>query len=124
MRFVTVKRATEIKLEGVKVSLDIVNGLQKGILLSDGKGGVLRVRLMGCSDLSIEVPAPPEVEKKHKLTGWVLGIPVDKTFDHQHEAQREQMKLEEAAPGTALLKVEEVQGPVDGESVGGDEIPF
>ena len=124
MRFVTVKRATEIKLEGVRVSLDIVNGLQRGILITDGKGGVLRVRLAGYSDLSIEVPAPPEVEKKHKLTGSVLGIQVDKTFDDQFEAQREQIKLEEAAPGSAVLKLEEVEVPVDGESTAGDEIPF
>lgn len=123
MRFVTIKRASEIKLEGITARLDVVNNIQKGILLSDSKGNVLRVRISNYSDISIEVQAPPEVEKKHKVTGTVLELPVEKTFDDRYEADRELSRLEGAAPGNTDLKVEEVEVPIDGQG-STDDIPF
>lgn len=63
MKFKSVKKASEIKLDGVKIELDTVDGSIKGLTITDAKGNLLRVAERSYS-LYVEVPAPPETEKK------------------------------------------------------------
>ena len=107
MRFKTVKKSSEITLEGVKVELDFVDGALKAAHFTDPKGNTLRITERGYN-LYAEIPAPPETEKKYKLHGHVLDVPVEKIFDDEFEANQEKRRLEDEA-ARSELKVEKVE---------------
>ena len=89
MKFKSVKKASEVTLEGITVELDTVDGSIKGVILTDAKGNTLRV-IERNYNLFVEVPAPPEMEKKYRLSGNLLGLPVNMNFDSKYEADAEQ----------------------------------
>lgn len=107
MKFKTVKKPSEVVLDGISVELDIVNDVIKGITLKDAKGNLVRVAERSYN-IFVEVPCPPEKEKKHKLSGEVIGLPVEKLFDDKYAAEDEKRRLESES-STAELKVEEVE---------------
>lgn len=112
MKFKSVKKASEVTLEGITVELDTVDGSIKGVILTDAKGNTLRV-IERTYSLFVEVPAPPEMEKKYRLSGNLLGLPVNMNFDSKYEADAEQERLERGIRGDeSELKVEEVEVPV------------
>lgn len=113
MKFKSVKKSSEVVLAGIKADLDIVDGVVKGITLTDAKGSIVRV-CERAYNMYVEIPAPPETEKKHKLSGTVLGLPVEKLYDHDFQANDEKRRLSGAVID-AELTVEEVQVPVDAE---------
>lgn len=92
MKFKSVKKASDIVLDGCVVSLDQVEGSIKAVNVKDAKGNRLRVRI-DSYNMSVEVPAPPETVTKYRLHGQVIGINVDKIFDEEHEAEDEKKRL-------------------------------
>jgi len=114
MKLKSVKKASDLVLEGIKIEIDTVDHSQKAVTFTDVKGNVVRVAHRDYNSLSVEVPAPPEMEKKFKLSGTVLGLPVDKLFDDQFEARNELERLESEVRNEdeRSLKVEQVDVPV------------
>jgi len=110
VKFKSVKKTSEIKLDGVKVEFDMVDGSIKAVTLTDASGNVVRCAERGYN-FYVEVPAPPETEKKYRLHGSVLGISVEKTFDDEFTAKEEQRRLERSCinESEADLKVEFVE---------------
>lgn len=113
MKFKSVKKASEVTLDGVRVEFDMVDGSIKAVTLTDPKGNVVRCAERGYN-FYVEVPAPPETEKKFKLSGTVLGLPVEKVFDERHEADDELRRLESDVRGddNIALKIEQIEVPV------------
>lgn len=111
MKFKSVKKSSEIVLEGVKVDLDIVDGSVKGVTFTDAKGNVVRMAERGYN-LYVEVPAPPEIERKYRLHGSVLGLPVEQYFEDEYSANDEKRRLENGSRDDADLTVELVEVPV------------
>lgn len=108
MKFVSVKKNADVKLEGITVDFDIVDNSVKAIMLKDAKGNVLRVSERAYN-LYVEVPAPPEKEIKHKLSGEVIGLKIEKVFDNSREARDEMDRLCRETTGHTDLKIEEVE---------------
>ncbi|MGH8266900.1 MAG: hypothetical protein ACRETH_05480 [Steroidobacteraceae bacterium] len=106
MRFRTAKKGADVVLAGIKAELDIVDGTTHGITLSDGQGHVVHITQRGYN-LFVEVPAPPATEKKYKLHGHVLDVPVERLFDEEFEANQEKRRLEDET-ARHELKVEHV----------------
>lgn len=114
MKLKSTKKAADIALEGIKVELDVVDGSVKAVVLTDAKGSFVRIAHRDYSSMCVEVPAPPEIEKKFKLSGSVLGLPVEKMFDQKYEAEEERNRLESDVRGedNVALKIEQVDVPV------------
>lgn len=112
MKFKAVKKNSEVVLTGVAAEFDMVDGSVHALTLRDGAGNVVRIAMRGYS-MQVEVPAPPVMEKKYRLSGKVLGIGMDCTFDNQYEADAERERLEHGVRGDDTdLRVEEVEVPV------------
>lgn len=111
MRFIEVKKQSDIKLNGITVDLDVVNETVKGITLRDTAGGILKVVESGYA-ISVQVPAPPKTEKRWRVAGSLLGIDMCKDFADQYEAKRERDRLVGGAPESDL-KVEEVEVQIE-----------
>jgi hypothetical protein len=109
MKLKSVKKNSEIVLAGIAAELDLVDSSVQGLTLRDAAGNMVRIALRSYS-MQVEVPAPPVMEKKFRLSGEVLGLPVERTFDSQYEADDERQRLESGVRGEeAALKVEEVE---------------
>lgn len=113
MKFKTIKKASDVTLEGIKVEFEMLDGSVKGLTLTDSKGSLLRVMERGYN-ICVEIPAPPETENKWKLSGTLLGLPVEKVYDNDWEAKEEQGRLERACreESDSSLKVEQIAIPV------------
>jgi hypothetical protein len=109
MKFKSVKKASEIKLAGITATLDVVDNSTQSITLDDEEGNSVRIAIRSYN-LYVEVPAPPETEKKYQLVGHVLDLPVDRVFDEKYEAENERRRLSDAAH--AELEVKEIHVPV------------
>ena len=107
MKFKSTKKASDIILEGVTVELDMVDNAVKSVILTDAKGNTVRV-IERTYNLYVEVPAPPEMVKRWKLSGHVLDLPLEKVFEHEYEAIEEKSRLEGDA-ARSKLNVEEIQ---------------
>lgn len=125
--FVSVKNASEIKLDGITVALDKANDSLKAVYLSDGKGGVLRIVLDSYS-ICAQVPAPPKKEKRYVLRGTVDGIGrIERQFESQFDADQARREIESKLRGDFDFTVthEEVELPNDSAPpVSDDPIPF
>lgn len=109
--FVSIKSASEIKLEGVTVTLDKVNDCLKGVYIADGSGGMCRIVLDSYS-LSAQIPAPPKKEKRYVLRGTIDGIGrIDRQFEQQWDADQAKRDIEGKLRGDSDLTVtqEEVE---------------
>lgn len=114
MKFKSTKKASDIALDGITVELDVVDSAVKAITLTDPKGSIVRIAHRDYSSMYVEVPAPPELVKRWKLSGHVLSLPVDKLFDTEYDANDERQRLERACreESDSSLKVEQVEVPV------------
>jgi hypothetical protein len=110
VKFKSVKKSAEVALAGIKVDIDFVDGSIKAVNLTDANGAFVRITERGYN-LYVEIPAPPETEKKYQLKGSVLGLPVDKLFDDEFSANQEKNRLSSETHDSDL-KVEAVQVPV------------
>ena len=65
MELTKVKQEHEIKLAGITVELESVNGDHRAITLRDQNGGLVRV--MASYGMSVCVPTPTEPEEKFEV---------------------------------------------------------
>jgi|SRR5581483_4212376 len=110
MKFQTIKSPTEITLEGVAVTFDVVDKYLISVTITDAKGNILRVRKNGYSDLAAETIAPPEKVKKQEL---IYTLPLigerRETFKEKYEvhARMEELKNEYTVEGASIKEIEE-----------------
>lgn len=96
MKLKSVKNASELKLDGVKVELAELDGSLQSVRFEDAAGHVVVVS-MNHYALHAAIPAPKATVTKYRLHGTlgkVLGA-VDATFDSQREAEARRDELNE-----------------------------
>ncbi len=112
MKWKSVKKDEEIKLHGVNAEIVRVDDTTREIVIEDVTGGLLRVT--GTYGISVEVPAPPVMVKKTRLSGEIAkGIRVEELFADQYAAQERLRGIaEEAGAGAAdKLVIEVIEVP-------------
>lgn len=93
MKMITAKAASDIKLIGITVELEIVDGSPKAAILTDANGNTVKFTQESYSGFRAYVAAPPEMVTKYRLQGEVLGLAVDETFEKEHEAMHRRNQL-------------------------------
>ena len=86
MRMKTVKAANEIRLAGISVELEIVDGVIKGCTLIDGDRGVARFTIRNWSDFHVEIPEPPTMVERFIVRGSMFDASITKTLKTSGEA--------------------------------------
>lgn len=88
MKFKSVKKASELKLDGVDFQIELLDKQLNSVTLTDKSGNVVKFSKHGYSDFAAFVPQPPEMVKKFELR-YTLALIGDKTelFDEKYEAE-------------------------------------
>jgi hypothetical protein len=122
VRYVTVKKLSDVKVAGVKLEADVVNDTFNSVTLFDKDGNFVRFK-SPYGNLSVEVKAPPKTEKKTVLV--VKGMPVagdfEKPFDNKYDA--EQAARDARSAGADSAEVVERDVPVSDDTID-STIPF
>jgi hypothetical protein len=119
MRWKSVKVASEVILEGVKIAFEKHDNQITAVILKDAKGGLFRLTKGDYNGMAVFVPAPPETEKKWVLSGAVKRVPVREVFDDEEAAVA---RIVELSGEGADLGVEAQDVPVEAKE--DDIIPF
>mgnify|MGYP000848319551 CR=1 FL=1 len=86
MNLKEVKNASEIRLGGVNVDIELHNGRAHAVTVTDPNGGMLRV-VSDLTALRLLVPEPPKRVTRYHLSGRFAGlVDVSEYFDDQNEA--------------------------------------
>ena len=89
MNFETVKKTSDVRLEGVSVDFEIHDKGIRSIVIADRAGNLVKI-MRGESyneTLRVLVPEQPKPVKVHVLAGKLLGItPFREEFEQQYEA--------------------------------------
>lgn len=122
MKYTSVKKESEIKLDGIRVTFDKVDSAIKMVYLTDKSGNVVRFS-NPYSSVEMSVPAPPETEKRYTVTADVPGLgEIKKTFTEESEARAAAREANHSAslgnPATISEEDVVVEEPKD------DGIPF
>lgn len=94
--------------DGVDVVVENTSPISVEFTAPDGT----RVRVASNYGLSVSVQAPPPTEKKHRVTGSVLGVLVSEDFDSEFEARERERLLSSGVREDVSLTVEEVEVPL------------
>jgi len=88
MKFKSVKKVQDLKLEGVTFEMELLDKQLQSVTLTDGAGNVVKLSKQGYGDFAAFVPQPPEMVKKFELR-YTLALIGDKTelFDEKYEAE-------------------------------------
>ena len=87
MNMQTVKKESEIKLDGLKVEITRKDGTAMGITLRDGNGGTLVIQSNGWGNgIDVLVPAPPKKVDRWAVKGSIKGVAFCELFDEEHKA--------------------------------------
>lgn len=73
--------------------------------------GGQRVRINGTYGLDVLVEAEPPTEKKYRVAGTVLGLPVSEDFSEKYEADERARALASGVRDDVSLAVSEVEIP-------------
>jgi len=92
MNMKTVKNLSDVSLAGVSVELEKTDGNVTGVIITDGKGGRLVARKTDWG-MTVLVPAPPKMVKRHRIEGKLKGIPFREDFEHAHQATQRLVEL-------------------------------
>ena len=103
MKWDTVKHSEQIKLSGVDVHLDEVNGAIVGVTVSQPDGAQLRVCKHDYS-ISVLVPAAPTMVERYRVKGKIHEVPVDEIIDGEYEAKRRAQELTAAGGDVSLTR--------------------
>jgi hypothetical protein len=126
MRYENAKGPSVVKLDGIKVDFDMVDGTLRAVSFTDGKGNHVKIVREGYSGMECLVPAKPKTEERFVLHGEVEDIgAVRKVFKYKHEAEAAQGEIESKLRITPDLKIEKADLLIDdaGEPVT-DDMPF
>lgn len=94
MRFIDVKKASDVQLEGVTAFTDSNNTRLVRLRLVDAKGRELVITPANqYESVQAVVTAPPVLKTKYRLVGEVLGVRFEATFDEKLEADAKLREL-------------------------------
>lgn len=88
MKWVRTKKASEIKLKGIKVESDYVEDYLSEIILTDSEGNSIKIQRENTySSVNVLIPAPPKIKKQFVVKGKIDGIEIKpQYFDHDYDA--------------------------------------
>lgn len=89
MKWVRTKKASEIKLKGIKVESDYVEDCLSAIILTDSEGNSIKIQRESTyySSVNVLIPAPPKIKKQFVVKGKIDGIEIKpQYFDHDYDA--------------------------------------
>ena len=109
MKWKTVKKDSELALEGITIERETHDTHSRQVTFTDAKGN--KVRVTADYGMNIVVPAPPEMVTRYRLTGSYKGLAVSETFEYEHEANDRLREFSDAEEDG--LKVEKVEVPVE-----------
>lgn len=105
MKFQTIKKDSEVFLNGVNVSIDRVDNSLRSITLTDDVGNVVKVQIASYS-MEILVPAAPKMVEKFMLKGNVCGLIVNEQFDDKYSAENRKNEIESNTRSECELTIE------------------
>lgn len=88
IKFETVKKFSELKLEGITIEVECRDGQPFSITFLDGAGHLIRVARGDYSGMSIMLPEKPKMIKRWAVRGDVYGMKADEVFESEYEAQK------------------------------------
>lgn len=109
MKLITAKTASEIKLNGIKVELEMVDGTAKSATLTDADGNIVKFTQENYAGFRAYVAAPPEMKTQWRLEGEVLGVKIDESFDEQYLAMDRRNQLASALHNEPEFTITETQ---------------
>lgn len=86
MRLQTIKKDSDLVLEGVKFDVQWSDGNIAQVLATDAKGNLVAFKVESYSFKAL-VKAPPKKVKKFLLAGTVAGVPVESFYDDKYDAE-------------------------------------
>lgn len=106
-QWVQAKCPNEVKLEGIDVEIDWIDGGSiNSVTIRDAKGNTLRIIKGEYSGMRAMVPPKPPTETRHRLHGTYLDEPFDQTFQNEEAAERCFRSLGVEAKGLTIDKIE------------------
>lgn len=89
MKWTTVTKATDIKLNGIKVEGHHLNKHLNSVILTDKNGSIVKfVTEYEYNDVKVQIPTPPEKKTVFEVVGTIGGVEVrPQNFDTKHEAE-------------------------------------
>ena len=109
MNFTQAKKPSEVILVGaISVEFDKTDETLNAVIFKDAYGHICRVANRSYS-MYVEIPAPPQMEKKWQLSGTYKKIEIKELFDDKWNAEARRNELSDD------LLIEEVSVPVSEE---------
>ena len=95
MKWVSIKSASDVKLEGIKVDIEQVNNSLSAVIFTDAKGHTCKIVLQSYSMLFV-MPEPPKLEDRWLVAGKYDGDEMRKLFDDEYTAREFKNKMDVA----------------------------
>lgn len=112
MKYQSVKKQSEIQLEGVTVEIEKVDNSTRAVIITDAKGQQLRIAYASYC-MEVLVPAAPEMEKVYIVKGKVGEVNVpEETFTDSYEAEQRKAAILRSVDYRGEVEIEEGERPV------------
>jgi hypothetical protein len=106
--FDTVKKTSDLKLDGIKIETEKLDGVTSSITFSDASGNVVRVKGAIYDQIKILIPAKPATEKIYVVKGRILeGVPVSVECKSSAEANEKIADIQSAVREAGELRIVE-----------------
>lgn len=105
MNYESVKKPSDLKLEGITIDVEMRDGAPYAVTLTDAKGGHVKI-VRNDYSMSILVPAKAKRVKRWAVRGEVRGLKVDENFEEKYQAQQRCDDLNDIGEG---FKPEEIE---------------
>lgn len=124
MKYVKIKSAGEIKLEGITIDADYIDKHVAVLTLTDVVGNVLRIeRDSSYGGINAQVLAPPEMAEYSKVTYEVFGEHRARLFTADEFAQKREL-IGQLQRTETPYEEDVVRLPVDLVAKAAEEVPF
>lgn len=126
MKYESAKSSAAVKLSGIDADFEMMDGVLKSVVLTDGKGGHVKLTMTDYNSFRCLVPARPKTADRYVLHGDIEDIgKVRKVFESQREADLARQDIEGRFRQEIDLKIEKVALPIDDDgAVAENDIPF
>ena len=95
MQLKSIKRASEIVLDGIAVEIEMRDGSLHAVTFTDKSGNFCKVAKSDYSTMSAYIAAPPTKVKKFQLSGTLEDVsPVKEVFDDEWTANNRKAEIE------------------------------
>jgi hypothetical protein len=96
--------------DGLNIEIDYTNDNVSLVTITDNDGKAIRVGKDGWNDMSVSVPAPPQIIKRYRLTGTLEpSIKIDEMFDTEPDANSRRRDLSDKYDDALALTIETVE---------------